>query len=114
MQIVDNSALLLKTKKYDQIKQLIPKSRIIKKNSGVGEVLVYWGYNESKVLKNLNIKNVPSPILRNYTFPGFYKPFRHQLLTSSFLSLNQRCFCFNETGTGKTSSVVWAADYLMK
>ena len=114
MQIVDNSALLLKTKKYDQIKQLIPKSRIIKKDSGIGEVLVYWGYNESKVLKNLNIKNVPSPILRNYTFPGFYKPFRHQLLTSSFLSLNQRCFCFNETGTGKTSSVVWAADYLMK
>jgi SNF2 family DNA or RNA helicase len=28
--------------------------------------------------------------------------------------MNRRAFCFNEQGTGKTSSVIWAADYLMK
>jgi SNF2 family DNA or RNA helicase len=27
--------------------------------------------------------------------------------------MNKRAFCFNEQGTGKTSSVIWAADYLM-
>lgn len=26
----------------------------------------------------------------------------------------QRAFCFNEQGTGKTASVIWASDYLMQ
>ena len=43
-----------------------------------------------------------------------YTPFDHQKVTSSFLSLRERAFCFNEQGTGKTASVIWAADYLMK
>ena len=38
----------------------------------------------------------------------------HQKTTAAFLSLRDRAFCFNEAGTGKTSSVIWAADYLMK
>jgi SNF2 family DNA or RNA helicase len=28
--------------------------------------------------------------------------------------MNQKAFCFNEQGTGKTASAIWAADYLMK
>ena len=28
--------------------------------------------------------------------------------------MNRRAFCFNEQGTGKTASAIWAADYLMK
>ena len=28
--------------------------------------------------------------------------------------MNRRAFCLNEQGTGKTGSVIWAADYLMK
>jgi SNF2 family DNA or RNA helicase len=28
--------------------------------------------------------------------------------------MRDRAFCFNEAGTGKTSSVIWAADYLMQ
>ena len=27
--------------------------------------------------------------------------------------MNKRAFCFNEQGTGKTASAIWAADYLM-
>jgi len=30
------------------------------------------------------------------------------------LTMNPRAFCLNEQGTGKTGSVIWAADYLMK
>jgi SNF2 family DNA or RNA helicase len=30
------------------------------------------------------------------------------------LTLYPKAFCFNEQGTGKTASVIWAADYLMK
>jgi SNF2 family DNA or RNA helicase len=28
--------------------------------------------------------------------------------------MNKRAFCFNEQGTGKTASAIWAADFLMK
>ena len=59
-------------------------------------------------------ETVPSPITRDYNYPGLYKPFDHQKTTAEFLSVHQRAFCFNEAGTGKTSSVIWATDYLMK
>lgn len=49
-----------------------------------------------------------------YNWPGLHKPFDHQKTTSAFLTLNPRAFCLNEQGTGKTGSVIWAADYLMK
>ena len=45
--------------------------------------------------------------------PGF-TPFDHQKLTSEFLTTNRKAFCFNEQGTGKTASVIWAVDYLMQ
>tara|TARA_R100000654_G_scaffold66800_3_gene95175 strand:- start:1028 stop:2356 length:1329 start_codon:yes stop_codon:yes gene_type:complete len=38
----------------------------------------------------------------------------HQKTTSEFFTMNKRAFCFNEQGTGKTASAIWAADYLMK
>ena len=40
-------------------------------------------------------------------------PFEHQKTTSEFLISNRKAFCFNEQGTGKTASVIWAVDYLM-
>jgi len=51
--------------------------------------------------------------MRDYNWPGVFKPFDHQKDTASFLSLRRRAFCFNEAGTGKTSAAVWAADYLI-
>ena len=53
-------------------------------------------------------------IITDYNWPGKFKPFAHQKLTSEFLTLNRKAFCFNEQGTGKTASVIWATDYLMK
>ena len=38
----------------------------------------------------------------------------HQMETAAFLTLNKRAFCFNDPGTGKTLSALWAADYLMQ
>jgi len=42
-----------------------------------------------------------------------FEPFDHQRKTTSFLIAHHRAFCFNEQGTGKTASVIWAADQLM-
>jgi SNF2 family DNA or RNA helicase len=41
-------------------------------------------------------------------------PFEHQKSTVEFLVSYPKAFCFNEQGTGKTASVIWATDYLMK
>ena len=109
MQIIENKALLLKVKEPGRITTVIPRS----KELANGTVLVKWGLEEAQVLKNLRIKNVPSPIIAHYKWPGLYKPFAHQKTTSEFLTLHRRAFVFNEQGTGKTGSVIWAADYLM-
>ena len=109
MKIVDNRALLLKLRNPQRVTTVIPKSKQLPDN----RVLVNWGVEESHVLKNLNI-NVPSPIEGLYDWPGKYKPFSHQRTTSSFFTLNRRSFCFNEQGTGKTASAIWASDFLMK
>ena len=109
MEIVENKALLLRVRTPQAITTAIPKSKEMKDN----HVLVKWGMDESRVLKNLNIRDVPSPILGQYEWHGQYKPFKHQKLTSAFLTLNQRAFCFNEQGTGKTASAIWASDFLL-
>jgi SNF2 family DNA or RNA helicase len=46
--------------------------------------------------------------------PHGFTPFDHQKTTAEFLISNRKSFCFNEQGTGKTASVIWAVDYLMK
>jgi len=53
-------------------------------------------------------------ILKEYEWTGKHKPFDHQKTTAEFLTQYKKAFCFNEQGTGKTASVIWAADYLMK
>ena len=53
-------------------------------------------------------------ITTSYRWTGKYPPYEHQKTTSQFLTDNPKAFCFNEQGTGKTASVIWAADYLMK
>ena len=45
--------------------------------------------------------------------PHGFTPFAHQKSTAEFLVSNRKAFCFNEQGTGKTASVIWAVDYLM-
>jgi len=109
LQIIEDKALLVRTKHPERITEIIPKSKVLE----TGEVLVKWGLEEAQVLKNLRIKNVPSPIMSRYKWPGLHRPFNHQKDTAAFLTLHRRAFCFNEQGTGKTGSVIWAADYLM-
>lgn len=113
MEIVQNRALLLNVRDPSRITAVIPKSKVIEDDGEVAKVLVNWDLEESIVLKNLRIKDVPSPINAHYAWPGLHKPFDHQKKTSSFLTMHRRSFCFNEQGTGKTASVIWAADYLL-
>ena len=114
MQIVDNKVLLLQTKQPQTITAEVKKSAVLSQEDDTYEVAVNWGLKEAQALARLGIKNVPSPIQRDYHWTGKLTPFAHQKETAAFLTLYPRAFCFNEQGTGKTASVIWAADYLMK
>lgn len=113
MEIIEDKALVFRTRNPEKYK-IIPKHKIIERDDGGYDVAVFWGLDESRVLKNLGVKNIPSPIVRRYDWPGRYKPMAHQVDTASFLTLHRRAFCFNDPGTGKTLASLWAADYLMK
>lgn len=115
MEVIENKALKLRLRNPKRVTEVIPKSKVIQTNEdGSSDVLVHWGIEEAQVLKNLRIKNVPSPIIAKYKWPGTREPFAHQKTTSAFLTLNRRAYVFNDPGTGKTLSMIWAADYLMK
>jgi SNF2 family DNA or RNA helicase len=115
MKIVDNSAIEvdLPHEVGEQVIASVDRSTRI----NADKILFYWDYDEVSTTVRLvdmnQTSNIPSPILRDYTWPGMFKPFAHQKDTASFLSVRQRAFCFNEAGTGKTSAAIWAADYLM-
>jgi SNF2 family DNA or RNA helicase len=113
VQIIDNRALQFVTRKADQITALIPKSKVLARNGDQAKILVNWGHIEAKLLRNLQIKNVPHPITGRYKWPGVYTPFDHQRTTAAFLATHPRCLVLSEAGTGKTSAAAWAADYLM-
>ena len=114
MEIYKDRALIVNTKNPDSIIEKIKKSKVIASYpNGVHSVAVHWGVNEIADLTSLRLKNVPSRIKKDYTWPGIFKPFKHQEETSEFLSKHKRAYCLSEAGTGKTSGVIWAADYLM-
>lgn len=58
--------------------------------------------------------DVEGPILHEYPFK-WHRPlpaFKHQLFTADRVTKLRSGFIFNEIGTAKTLSVLWAADYL--
>jgi SNF2 family DNA or RNA helicase len=114
VEIVENKALLVETAKPNLITDSIIKSAVVSTDGSKYKVLVRWGLEEAQTLAMLEHKDIPSPILRDYVWTGKLTPFEHQKTTASFLTLHDRAFCFNEQGTGKTASVIWAADYLIK
>ena len=109
MKIINGKALLLKLRNPNRVTETIPKS----KATGPHEVAVSWGVDEVQTLRSLGVK-APSPISGRYDWPGRYKPMDHQKTTAEFMTLHKKSFCFNEQGTGKTASAIWAADFLMK
>ncbi len=58
---------------------------------------------------------VESGILTDYHWPSKYPtPYEHQKISADFLVRNPRAFCFNDIGTSKTLTTLWACDYLMR
>lgn len=107
-----SNTLILRVRDPDKILAVIPKARKVEYR-GLTFVQVRFGLDEVKVLNNMGI-NAPSPIRYQYEWAGRFKPMKHQEETAAFFTMNPRAICLNDMGTGKTLSVLWAADYLMR
>jgi len=71
MQIVDDKLLVVRTKWPSRITETIKRSKAVAQHGDVSEVVVFWGLEEAQNLSKVGIKKVPSPILRDYDWPGF-------------------------------------------
>jgi len=117
VELIEQKALRLTVRSdfVPYITNYLEKSEVLDDNGETADIVVYWGIKEMQhIARFYSELKLPSPILKEYDWPGLFTPFLHQKTTAAFLSLRDRAFCFNEAGTGKTSSVIWAADYLMK
>jgi SNF2 family DNA or RNA helicase len=124
VEIVENRVLrgAIPKEVATEISKRVERMLIYNEGATDSDVLINWDQEEAEnaafvfdsYTPKLKLPPLPSPILRDYNWPGVFTPFEHQRTTASFLSLRRRAFCFNEAGTGKTSSAIWAADYLMR
>ena len=112
MQIIDNKAIQLRVRDASKF-NVIPHKHVEPIPGGYN-VYVKWGLDEVRVLRNLGITDAPSPIKKNYNWPGRFKPMAHQRETADFTTIHRRCFVLSDAGVGKTLSALWAADYLMR
>jgi len=117
MELIENKAIKITVPNaiVDRITEAVKKTKILQARENLTDLLIHWGPDEITQLNSIATfkKSLPSPITKDYKYTGRWSPFAHQKITSEFLSINKKGFCFNEAGTGKTSSVLWASDYLM-
>lgn len=79
---------------------------------GTAQVDVAWEYDNMVKLTML-LQPAISTLFKTYTFPGFNRPYYHQVQIAEFLTRTLRGYCFAGMGTGKTRGACWAADYLL-
>lgn len=77
------------------------------------DVIVPWTDWNAEALAILGEQAV-SPVLRDFDFPGPYKPFPHQITMVNDQVVNRRFFNLAAMGVGKTSGSIWAAMYLLQ
>lgn len=104
-------AVILRLRNPEKVLAVIKTAQLLNVG-GQSVVAVPHRPDETTVLRNLG-HNVPSPILTQYKW-GARKPFEVQVKTAEMLTHCPRAFVTNEIGTGKTSSVLWAGDFLRK
>jgi len=89
MQIIDDTVLQFRLpyQLADDVYGCIDKCEIHKSEGDEKELLLYWGQEEVQRLTHIcdvaiPAFKVPAPMLRDYKWPGIYKPFAHHSLTS--------------------------------
>ncbi len=95
-----------------QLLQSLPEARQINGS----HVAVPATLKNSQTLRWMQYPVTPIITDENYSWPAApgVKPYESQKITANFLVLNPRSFVLSDMGTGKTNSVLWAADFLMQ
>lgn len=109
-----NEKLVLNLQHPARVTAVIPSAKEFE-FKGQRLVAVPHRLDEVRVLRNLGFDETPSPIDYHYDFPmgdASKTPFKAQLMTASFLTMNPKAFVLNELGTGKTLATLWAWHYL--
>ena len=111
---IQNKALLIRTKMAKLVYMSIPRSVIAEydEDGNPSAVIVRWELEQMQCCADIGV-TVLSPMIRDYYFPGKYKPYIHQLKICSFLTTNKRALCFADMGTGKSLAVVHCIKYLL-
>lgn len=110
--IPHSGALVLSVNDPAELMRNLPIAKQVR-HKGNDLVIVKHNIDSTKVLRNMGLK-APHPMLHDgYDWPGMYAPMKHQIATSDFITMNQKLFVLNGTGTGKSAAAIWAADYLM-
>lgn len=104
--------LILNLKDPERVTTIIPAARLLQ-YKGRTLVAVPHELDTVRLLRNLGM-DPPAPVSAYYDWPGRYKPYAHQRVTTEFLSTNPRAFCNNGMGSGKTISTLWAYDFLRR
>lgn len=107
-------AALLTLRDPGRVHTVIPHAKTIS-YKGREMVAVPHKEQEVKVLRNMGV-TVPAPILYYYGWSRdkmqIPAPFQAQYTTAAFFSLNDRAYCLNGLGSGKTLAALWAYDNL--
>ena len=73
METYKDLAILVNTKKPDDITKNISKSKVVGVyENGVYQVAVNWGLDEVIKLTSMKLKNVPTRMQKDYTWPGVF------------------------------------------
>lgn len=107
-------ALIMAVNNPHAITSVMPNAKHIR-HQNKELVLVKHTLCSTKVLRNLGL-NAPTPMLHDgYVWPGpaTHRPMDHQIQTADFITVNNKLFVLNGTGTGKTGAALWGLDYLM-
>ena len=106
-------AIVLKLRQPQRVTTAIPTAKVFT-SKGEEYVAIPHRPDETRVLRNLGFE-APDPMRYHYSWPKVanrFDPCEAQLETATFLSMQDRAFCLNGMGTGKTNSALWAFDYL--
>jgi SNF2 family DNA or RNA helicase len=104
--------IIFPTGNIEKVKAMFPEVLIGEVN-GQSMCAVPHTINATRLFRNAG-KEVPTPLVTKYPWPGRFTPYEHQVTTAEFLALNMRAYCLSGMGTGKTNAALWATDYLMK
>ena len=107
-------AALLRLRDSGRVQTVIPHAKQLSYKGGQ-VIAVPHKEDEVKVLANMGVY-VPAPILFYYGWPrdklSIPDPFHAQYETAAFFTLNDRGYCLNGLGSGKTLAALWAYDNL--